>query len=74
MIVLEDEERLGDRMARAQDREPQMPADNELRSAPLAWAPHGGDRIALGEEWWCPEEEWSYDLFDLQDTGLVPLY
>ena len=48
--------------------------DDERMSLPSGWAPWGGDRTVECEDWVCADEEWSYDLFDLQDTGLVPLY
>lgn len=74
MIVLAEEERFGLRMTRAQDHEPQMMPDDELKSPPTAWAPCGSDRAVAWEDRLCADEEWSYDLFDLQDTGLVPGY
>ena len=74
MIVLEDEERSDHWMPGAHDREPQMMTDDELKNLPPGWAACGGDRTVAREDWFCAEEEWSYDLFDLQDSGLVPSY
>jgi hypothetical protein len=74
MIVLEDEERSGHGMPRAYDHEPQMMTDDELKGLPPGWAACGGDgTVACTGRLWT-EEEWSYDLFDLQDSGLVPSY
>jgi hypothetical protein len=74
MIVLEDEERPGHWMPGAHDHEPQMMTDDELKGLPSGWAACGGDRTVAREDWLYAEEEWSYDLFDLQDSGLVPTY
>src|SRR5438093_521412 len=74
MIVLEDAARCGHGIARSQDQEPQMMTDDELKILPRAWAPCGGDCTVACADWLCADEQWSYDLFDLQDTGLVPMY
>jgi hypothetical protein len=74
MIALEDEERSGHGMPGAHDHGPQMMTDDALKNLPPGWAACGGDRILAREDWSCAEEEWSYDLFDLQDSGLVPCY
>ena len=74
MIVLEDAERRGHRIARSQDQGPPMLTDDELKSLPRAWAPCAGERTVARAEWLYADEQWSYDLFDLQDSGLVPSY
>ena len=74
MIVLEDEERSGHWMPGAHDHEPQLTTNDELTNLPPGWAACGGDRTVVPEDWLCAEEEWSYDLFDLQDSGLVPCF
>ena len=74
MIVLEDEERSGHWVPGAHDHEPRMLTDDELKNLPPGWAACGGDRTVAREAWFCAEEEWTYDLFDLQDSGLVPSY
>jgi hypothetical protein len=74
MIVLEDEERSGHWMPGAHDHEAQMMTDDDRKNLPPGWAACGGDRTVAREDWFCAEEEWSYDLFDLQDSGLVPSY
>ena len=74
MIVLEDEQRPAHWMPGAHDHEPQMMPDDELKILPPDWAACGGHRAVAREDRLCAEEEWSYDLFDLQDSGLVPSY
>jgi hypothetical protein len=51
-----------------------MMTDDDLKNLAPGWAACGGDRTVAREDWLCAEEEWSYDLFDLQDSGLVPSY
>ena len=74
MMVLEDTELCGPRIARSQDHESQLMTADELQSLLRAGAPCGGDRTVDCASWLYADEEWSYDLFDLQDSGLVPLY
>jgi hypothetical protein len=74
MIVIEDEERSGAWMPGAHDHEPQLMTDDDLENLPPRRAACGDDRTVAREDWLCAEEEWSYDLFDLQDSGLVPCY
>ena len=51
-----------------------MMADDELKDLPPGWAACRGDRTVACEDGLRAEEQWSYDLFDLQDSGLVPTY
>jgi len=74
MIVLEDEGRSGLWMPGSHDHEPQMMADDKLNDPPPGWAACGGDCTVACEDRLRAEEQWSYDLFDLQDSGLVPTY
>jgi hypothetical protein len=74
MIVLEDEERSGHWLPGTHDHEPQMMTADGLMNVPPGRAACGGDRTVAGDDWLRAEEEWSYDLFDLQDSGLVPSY
>ena len=74
MIVLEDEERSGHWLPGAHGHEPQMMTADDLKNLPPGRAACGGDRTVACEDWLCAEEECSYDLFDLQDSGLVPSY
>jgi hypothetical protein len=74
MIVIEDEERSGAWMPGAHDHEPQLMTDDELTNLPPGWAACAGDGTVACAGRRCAEEEWSYDLFDLQDSGLVPSY
>jgi hypothetical protein len=74
MIMCEEAERCGHGMARSHDHEPPVMTDEGLTHLPGAWAPWGGARTAACADGWWPDEEWSYDLFDLQDSGLVPRY
>jgi hypothetical protein len=77
MIVLEDEERSGHWMPGTHgthDHEPQMMTGDDLTNMPPGWVAWGGERTLASEDWLPAEEEWSYDLFDLQDCGLVPSY
>jgi hypothetical protein len=74
MIVLEDDECSGHWMPGAHDHAPPMTTEDELKNLLPGRAACGGDRTVAGEDWVCAQEEWSYDLFDLQDSGLVPSY
>jgi hypothetical protein len=74
MIALEDAERGGRRLARSHDHGPRMIADGELLSTGAGEASWAADYTILYADGRCADDEWSYDLFDLQDTGLVPLY
>jgi hypothetical protein len=74
MIVLEDEERSGHCMPGAHDHEPQMMTADDLKNLPPGRVAWGGDRTVACADWLRAEEEWTYDLFDLQDGGLVPSY
>jgi hypothetical protein len=71
MIARLDE--MDQQLTRGHERETPPRSAADRQSFPITKRTHNDDRGMMWENVSRFTEEWSYDLFDLQDSGLVPI-